>query len=124
VAATANRTTGGTRTGVRNATTAAIVGFTSYGMDRTIPYRTELSDSIPIYAPVASALQAELRDVVTGSTRLNGKNIDVSVANGTVFLRGQVASADERRLAENLIRLTPGVRQVSNELTIAGGGRQ
>lgn len=118
---TSGRTTGGTRTGTRNATTAAVVGFTTYGMDRAIPFRTELGDDIPIVAPVASALQAELRDVVQRSAALKSKsNIDVSVANGTVFLRGQVATASERRLAEAMIRLTPGVRQVSNELTVAG----
>jgi len=119
------RTRGGTRTGTANAATTSIVGFTTYGMDRTVPYRTELGDSIPIVAPVASALQAELRDVVQRSSTLTSKgNIDVTVANGVVFLRGQVATESERRLAEAMIRLTPGARNVSNELTVAAGGKQ
>ncbi|MCI0682513.1 MAG: BON domain-containing protein [Gemmataceae bacterium] len=116
---------GGTRTGTRTATTSSLVAFTTYGMNRAIPYRTELSSDVPIIAPVASALQAELRDVVKGSTRLTNKdNIDVSVANGIVFLRGQVATAEERRLVEAMIRLTPGARRVSNELTVAGAAKQ
>lgn len=117
---TGGRTTGGTRTGTASATTS-IVGFTTYGMDRTIPYRTELGDGIPIVAPIASALQVELRDIIKRSSRLKSNgNIDISVANGVVYLRGQVATAGERRLAEAMIRLTPGVRQVSNELAVAG----
>jgi osmotically-inducible protein OsmY len=39
----------------------------------------------------------------------------------TVVLRGSVRDDHERRLAEALVRLTPGVRAVRNELTAPGG---
>jgi osmotically-inducible protein OsmY len=38
------------------------------------------------------------------------------VEDKVVTIRGKVASDDERRLAEGLLRLAPGVRAVKNEL--------
>jgi osmotically-inducible protein OsmY len=38
-----------------------------------------------------------------------------------VVLRGTVTSDDDRRLAEGIVRLEPGVRVVRNELQLAGG---
>jgi osmotically-inducible protein OsmY len=35
-----------------------------------------------------------------------------------VILRGRVADDDERRLAEGMVRMEPGVREVRNELII------
>jgi osmotically-inducible protein OsmY len=50
----------------------------------------------------------------------NPQGISVSVQpNNVVVLRGTVRDASEARLAEGMIRLTPGVRQVQNELRIA-----
>ena len=42
--------------------------------------------------------------------------IEVSVAGRTATLRGEVASADARRLAEALVRLEPGISDVQNDL--------
>jgi hypothetical protein len=39
-------------------------------------------------------------------------------ASGVARLRGSVASEEARRLAEALVRLEPGVRQVENGLSI------
>lgn len=41
-------------------------------------------------------------------------------ANGVVTLRGEVATEDARQLAAAVARLEPGVREVRNELTVAG----
>ena len=42
--------------------------------------------------------------------------IEVSVAGQTATLRGEVVSADARRLAEALVRLEPGIADVQNDL--------
>jgi osmotically-inducible protein OsmY len=47
----------------------------------------------------------------------------VEVDGQTVILKGKVPSEDERRLAEGLIRLTPGVRAVRNELIVEEAAR-
>jgi len=44
-------------------------------------------------------------------------SITVEVIDGLVVLRGRVADPDDRRMAEAMVRLTPGVREVRNELT-------
>ncbi len=55
-------------------------------------------------------------------TRLPGdatNPIEVSVGEGEVLLRGEVASERDRRMAELLVGFEPGVRQVRNELQVA-----
>jgi len=60
---------------------------------------------------------AQLQGIIDQSSALrNPRMIQIAMDGRTVILRGKVADEDERRLAENLIRLTPGVRQVQNEL--------
>jgi osmotically-inducible protein OsmY len=45
-------------------------------------------------------------------------NIRVEVDGPTVVLRGTVSDDHERRQAEALARLTPGVRDLRNELSV------
>lgn len=73
-------------------------------------------------APVApSQIQADLRGVIDrapGSMLANPAGVQVQMADGnTVVLRGAVRDQDEARLVEGLVRLTPGVRGIKNELT-------
>jgi len=63
-------------------------------------------------------LQAELRGVLENVSAISSANIQVVVAGPTVILRGRVADENERRLAEGLVRLTPGVHEVRNELRL------
>ncbi len=66
---------------------------------------------------VPSQLQANLQQVIARSSSLpSGRNIQVVMDGPTVVLRGGVASERERRMAESLVRLSPGVRNVRNEL--------
>ena len=46
--------------------------------------------------------------------------VTVLAQNGTVTLRGTVASEHARAVAERLVRLEPGVWKVNNELQVAG----
>jgi hypothetical protein len=51
---------------------------------------------------------------------LDASDIDVGVAGGTVTLQGTVATRFAKRLAEQLVDSVAGVRDVRNELHIAG----
>jgi hypothetical protein len=64
---------------------------------------------------------ADLQKVIAGSTRLPSReNINVTVGtDGVVVLRGTVGSERERRMAEATLRLSPGVREVRNELQMS-----
>ncbi len=66
-------------------------------------------------------MQVHLQQTLGTRVRLNGLKIQVD-QNGVVVLRGQVESEHARRLAENLVRLEPGVREVRNELQVARPG--
>jgi hypothetical protein len=74
----------------------------------------------PATAPAAnSALQTQALNVIQQSSSLPSKaNITVQVVGSTVILSGTVADDHERRLAANLLRLTPGVGQVRNDLQL------
>jgi len=67
--------------------------------------------------PVAQ-IQAELREAINGSIS-NSKSVQVITdANNNVVLRGSVKDDEELRLVEGLVRITPGVRAITNELTV------
>jgi hypothetical protein len=101
-------------------TTNAGTGFSTQPTPRNPAYYTVLASDIPtkIYAP--SKLNADLNAMFAKSTHFKDPQaIQVQVVDGIVLLRGQVASERERDRAEGLLRLTPGVRGVQNELQIA-----
>jgi len=62
--------------------------------------------------------QAELQGTITRSARLPSRaDIAVSTTDeGTVVLRGNVSSEREKRLAETMMHMKPGVGEVRNEL--------
>jgi osmotically-inducible protein OsmY len=53
---------------------------------------------------------------------LQGFEVDLHVDQGTVWLAGRVASQAQQQLVLNIARSEPGVVQVVNDLTVAGGG--
>src|SRR5262245_19515023 len=109
---TATTSTGGN-------TMAQGTGFTTIGTRKNPQYSTTLAYDVPLIKPVLN--RGELQRVVTLSPRLTaGNGIAVSVEGDTVVLRGEVGSDRERRVAEGIIRMTPGVRNVSNELRVNG----
>jgi osmotically-inducible protein OsmY len=101
----ANQSQGGTGYGA--ATGAKRVG--NYSASPTFDYRPA--------GP--SLLQSEVQRVLTRSSSLSpNRAIRVAVEGPAVVLRGTVASEHDRRLAEALVRLTPGVHEVRNELEV------
>lgn len=65
-----------------------------------------------------SATMSARFDQVTQQPALRGVTIELEDA-GVVVLRGEVATASQRLLAANMMRLEPGVKKVRNELTLA-----
>jgi hypothetical protein len=72
----------------------------------------------PYDPPKPTQLQADLQQVISGSSALASKNIKVKLDGQILVLEGSVSTDRERRLAEGLVRLTPGVRQVRNTLVV------
>jgi hypothetical protein len=72
------------------------------------------------YRPAGlSVTQTEVEQILARSTGLNpNRAIRVAVDGPAIILRGTVASEYDRRLAEALIRLSPGVYEVRNELEV------
>jgi osmotically-inducible protein OsmY len=70
---------------------------------------------------VAETITARLTQSVTTTQQIKGLNVQVD-DQGLATLTGQVESEAARRLAENLIRLEPGIRAVRNELTVQPTG--
>lgn len=80
------------------------------------PVTTTVPPTTAVLQP-APALQA----AVQRSTVLPSKdNIQVVSDGNAVVLRGTVADDHERQLAESMVRLQPGVRDVTNELVVRG----
>ncbi len=94
-------------------------GASSIGVRRAPQYTTALGFA---YRPEPPArLQSQLQEVIARAGRLApGDNIRVDVDGATVVLRGTVVDEHDRRLAEGLVRLTPGVHDLRNELTVTG----
>jgi hypothetical protein len=74
--------------------------------------------------PIAMAVRRpDLQAVIARSTRISSPaGIVVGNDGNTIVLRGTVATEDDRRIAENVLRLSPGVFDVRNELTVGPGG--
>lgn len=101
-------------------------GFSTFGMPRAPAYITALGEGLEVPTPPPTKRQADLQRVLERSSSLAAaKNIQVMVVENLVVLRGTVGTEKERRLAENLIRLTPGVQDVLNQVTVVGNkGKQ
>jgi osmotically-inducible protein OsmY len=106
-----------TRTATQQTTaTTAFSGANSLGFRRAPGYTTTPVFDMPARPSLAS-MQPQLQDIVARATRLPSRNNIRVIAQGeAIVLRGRVRDERERRLAEALIRLTPGVGLVKNEL--------
>jgi osmotically-inducible protein OsmY len=62
-------------------------------------------------------VHASLRQTLAQAIELpSQKRIDIQLDGDTVVLKGQVANPEERRIVESMVRMTPGVEKVRNEL--------
>jgi hypothetical protein len=112
---------GGGATGIGGVGAAGLsygipVGFSTVGAPRFGSYITTLAFRPP--QAVVGRVQNDVQQVVSNSTFLSSRNIQLAMDGNTVIIRGEVGDERERRLAEGMVRLTPGVRQLRNELVI------
>jgi hypothetical protein len=101
-----------------NNTQTAGSGFTTIGVKRTPQFSTAVTfKQAP--GPSLEGLRESLQDALRQSTSLtSGQNLSVRVDGQTLVLTGTVATARERRVAEGIVLLTPGVPSVRNEITV------
>lgn len=90
-------------------------------LPRQIAYTSQVQFKLPPGNPVPQ-LQSDLRgsiDRVPTSMLANPAGVKVEVVNErSVVLKGTVKDEEELRLVEGLVRLTPGVITIKNELTV------
>jgi hypothetical protein len=99
------------------------VGLTSIGVRRTPAYITVVAFEYRRRTP--EQVRTDLMAILARSSRIPSRNnVRITMSGRTVILRGRVATARERRRVEGVIRLTPGVRAVRNELTVASTRRR
>jgi hypothetical protein len=102
--------------GTLSASITTFAGASSAGIRRAPAYITEPVFDVP-RRPRGEAIRGDLQAIIDRSSRLPSRSRIRVVTDGEVIiLRGQVRDQRERRLAEAVIRLTPGVREVRNEL--------
>jgi len=105
-------------------TAGRFAGMTTFSMRRAPAFVTAIADNLKpnLYSslvPPPKQMVLELRSALDRSTSLKApSNILLHIEENTVVLTGVVASDKERRLAEGLVRVTPGVRDVRNELVV------
>ncbi len=79
----------------------------------------QLEISFAYSAPPAEQLPAVLRQRLAECPQLHATSpIEVSLAGRTAIVRGTVASAQDRFLAQQLLLFEPGISAVQNELRI------
>lgn len=109
----------GTTTGLQSNSNSGN-GFNNTNISKAPRYTSALAEDVPFVSHPPALLQAKLQDILTRSSTVRSDRIQVVVDGGTVFLLGQVGSERERRLAESMLRLTPGVDDIENRLTLPG----
>jgi hypothetical protein len=112
-------TTSSTSTALSTQGTGGLISATSYPVRRTPAFITVLGPDFERKPRSAPALQTELQDLIDRSSLLRARgNIRVTVDGQVARLQGNVTDPRARRLAESLVRTTPGVREVQNQLVI------
>jgi hypothetical protein len=100
----------------------SIVGFTSIGQRTTPAYVTAVGPRMPMMSRDPVRLGTEVQQVLGRSSSLdvmskNGIRLEV-LPNSIVRLTGIVKDEADQRLAEGLVRMTPGVQNVENNLQV------
>jgi len=103
------------------------VPLSSSGVRRNLPYAAEVNfegnlatmDGSGMAAAASAKLTSDLNSVIARSSRLpSASGINVSMDQGVVVLKGAVASDRERRVLEAMVRMSPGVREIRNEVRV------
>ncbi|MBN2477153.1 MAG: BON domain-containing protein [Pirellulales bacterium] len=117
-----NRATGQTLSGLstRGGAGANQRGNAGRARQSRTDIRTSLRVAFDYPTAPPTAVGTTLARRLTGSQRFQSLSaLEVLVKDGTATLRGAVANANDRGLAERLVLLEPGIWHVKNELLIA-----
>jgi len=69
-------------------------------------------------------ISAKTKIALYSDDRVSGTAVNVDTQNGTVTLRGKVASAEEKRAAEEVAKAVEGVTGVKNDLQVVPAGER
>jgi hyperosmotically inducible protein len=95
-----------------NSAGAAIERGAEKAQEKIGPVVNEAMDSATITSKVKSKLAAD--------PGINALYVDVDTDNGHVTLKGKVALAGQREIAERIARQTEGVKDVTNQIQVVG----
>jgi hypothetical protein len=96
----------------------AALSSTSTTARRAPAYSATLAFANNTAAP--PRLQSNLQQILTQAPALQASPaIQVALEGSTVVLQGWAANDHDRRLAENMVRLIPGVRDIRNDVQVA-----
>jgi hypothetical protein len=83
--------------------------------------RTRLRASIQVARPPASQVESKIESRWSSlPSHPRFRNVEIEMQGRTAILNGEVASQEDRRIAELLLRLEPGVQSIENQLSVAG----
>jgi hypothetical protein len=99
------------------------IPISSSGLRRNLPYSAEVNFEGTPTNPDAGAAIMEQRmlsnvtDMLARSSRVQAaSNIQISMDQGVLVLSGKVGTDKERRVLEAMVRMTPGVRDLRNDV--------
>ena len=70
------------------------------------------------YQRTDERIREDVCDRLTDDPRIDASDIEVHIKGGELTLAGSVRSRDEKRLAEDVVERTTGVREVNNHLRV------
>jgi osmotically-inducible protein OsmY len=63
-------------------------------------------------------VEKRVQETIERAPSLDARLIWVTTSNGTVHLRGKGHSLYEKKLAENVTKAAPGIKEVDNEIVV------
>jgi len=81
---------------------------------------TPAAQAQPMAQTPDTAITSKVKAALQDDKRLATLQIDVSTTDGVVVLKGNVPSADNVQQAVQLASAVPGVKNIRNELKVAG----
>src|SRR5262249_52506267 len=102
---------------------AGLGGIGGYGSNQSaqvVPLTRQITYTAAVRFPtpqiIPARMQTDLQAMIGRSTIANPRGVQVLHDGQAVVLRGTAKDEDEARLIEGMVRLTPGVYEVRNEL--------
>jgi osmotically-inducible protein OsmY len=72
----------------------------------------------PMFTRPDAEVERDARDALYSDVRIDGRDVEVIVQNGIVYLKGAVPDVMQKSLAREVIARLKGVRDVVNELVV------